>query len=99
MLKWNIEICARECGKTGGNALDAVEPKTPAANMLHTIEVPMAVAYGVYDESYTQLAMKHLDSKVQTATLKEFRAAHMINMELPDEFNQWLGGWLEQNFE
>jgi pimeloyl-ACP methyl ester carboxylesterase len=95
MLKWNIEICARECAKTGGCALDAVEPETPASALLHTIEVPIAVAYGTYDETYTKVAMKHVGSKVPTPTVREFQAAHMINMELPDDFNQWLGKWLE----
>ena len=99
MLKWNIEICAREAAKTGGCALDSTEPEKPAGSMLHEIDVPIAVAYGSYDETYTIVAMKHVGSKVKGATIKEFAAAHMINMEFPEEFNKWLGVWLETNFE
>lgn len=98
MLVWNIDICGREIAKTGGSVLDVVHPETPAADMLHTIEVPVAVAYGIYDETYTIAAMKHVAEKVQGADVKEFAAAHMVNMEFPDEFNAWLAVWLETNF-
>jgi carboxypeptidase C (cathepsin A) len=39
--------------------------------------------------------MKHVASKVKNSTLREFKTAHMVNMEVPDEFNKWLEGWLE----
>ncbi|KAK5166471.1 uncharacterized protein LTR77_008014 [Saxophila tyrrhenica] len=98
MLKWNIEIAARECSKTGSLALDTVEPETPAGHLLHTIEVPVAVAYGAYDETYTVAAMKHLGEHVRNAQVKEFETAHMVSMEMPDEFNKWLGKWLQAQF-
>ncbi|KAK3707644.1 hypothetical protein LTR37_011992 [Vermiconidia calcicola] len=98
MLKWNIEISARECAKTGGCALDTVTPEKPAGTLLHAIDVPVAVSYGVFDETYTTAAMKYLADKVPGATIREFRAAHMVNLEARDEFNKWLSDWLETNF-
>lgn len=61
--------------------------------------MPLAVAYGTYDETYTQVAMKHLASNVSSATLREFPAAHLINFELPDEFNKWMEEWLAELLE
>lgn len=98
MLKWNIDICSREISKTGGTSLDTVDPEKPAATMLNTIDVPVAVSYGTFDETYSIMAMKHVAEKVRGAAVKEFRAAHMVNMEFPDEFNQWLGDWLQEKF-
>lgn len=98
MLKWNIEISARECARRGGCNFDTVRRNPPAGSQLHTIDIPTAVAYGTYDETYTTAAMKYVASKVKGATVKEFETAHMINLELPDEFNKWLGDWLEANF-
>ena len=98
MLRWNIDICSREIAKTGGCSLDAVEPEKPTFTMLNIIDVPVAVSYGVFDETYTKVAMKLAAEKVKGAELKEFEAAHMVNMEFPDEFNQWLGDWLQKKF-
>lgn len=98
MLKWNIEISARECSKTGGSALDTVQTEKPAGTLLHTIDVPVAVAIGTLDETYTIAAMKHVASNVKGAQSKEFETAHMVNMEMPDEFNKFLGKWLQANF-
>ncbi len=98
MLKWNIEICARECSKTGGLALDTVEPEKPAGKLLNTIDVPVAVAYGSLDETYTVAAMKHVGETAKSTQVKEFAAAHMVNMEMPDEFNKWLGKWLQSHY-
>ena len=98
MLKWNIEISARECAKTGGTAFDTVTHEPAAGTQLGTIDVPACVAYGIYDETYTTAAMKYVAMKVQDVTVGEFKTAHMINLEVPDEFNEWLGSWLEANF-
>ena len=89
MLKWNIEISAKECAKTGGNALDPVQRNPPAGALLHTIDCPVAVAYGTYDETYTNAAMKHVAEKVQGATLKEFKSAHMVSILAPLSPAMW----------
>ena len=98
MLKWNIDLAARECAKKGGFALETVEPDPPAAQQLNQINVPTAVAYGVFDETYTNAAMKHVAANVRGAYLKEFQTAHMVNLEAEDEFNRWLSDWLEVYF-
>ena len=98
MLKWNIEISQLECSRRGGTALEAVARDPPAGTLLHTLDIPVAVAYGVFDETYTTMAMKYIGMKVKEANVREFRTAHMVNLEVPDEFNQWLSEWLEEHF-
>ena len=98
MLKWNIEISQLECSRRGGTALEAVARDPPAGTLLHTLDIPVAVGYGVFDETYTTMAMKYVGTKVKGANVREFRTAHMVNLEVPDEFNQWLGEWLEEHF-
>lgn len=39
--------------------------------------------------------MRYLDQHYDPANVKEFDAAHMINMEFPDEINSWLEDWLD----
>ena len=98
MLKWNIDISQRECSNRGGTALDALARDPPAGTQLHTLDIPTAVAYGVFDETYTTAAMQFVAMKVPGANIREFRTAHMVNLEAPDEFNEWLGEWLELSF-
>ena len=33
---------------------------------------------------------------IERAELKEFKAGHMINLECPTEFNNWLGIFLDK---
>jgi pimeloyl-ACP methyl ester carboxylesterase len=98
MLNWNIDISQKECAKRGGTALDTIARDPPAATQLHTLDIPVAVGYGTFDETYTTAAMQFLAMNVNGANAREFRTAHMVNLEVPDEFNQWLGEWLEENF-
>lgn len=98
ILKWNIDITQKECTRRGGMALDFITRDPPAGSLLHTLNIPTAVGYGAFDETYTQMAMKYMAMKVEGANLREFRTAHMVNLEVPDEFNQWLSEWLEENF-
>lgn len=98
MLKWNIDIGQKEASKRGGTALDAVARDPPAGTLLHTLDIPVAVGYGVFDETYTSAAMQFLAMKVNGANIREFSTAHMVNLEASDEFNQWLGEWLDENF-
>lgn len=80
-------------------ALDAVRSDPPPIARLHTIQVPTAIAWGSFDESYTTAAMQYVANHVKGATSKEFETAHMVNLEKPDEVNQWLNEWLEAHFE
>ena len=99
LLRWNIDISRRDFAKTGGDALEPVQRDPAPATQLHTINVPTAVAYGSFDETYTNEAMKFLESNVKGAVIKEFETAHMINLEEPGPLNEWLNEWLETNFE
>ena len=98
MLKWNIDTSQKEVARRGGTALDAAARDPPAGTLLHTLNIPVAVGYGVFDETYTTAAMQYVAMKVDGANVREFRTAHMVNLEASDEFNQWLGEWLEENF-
>lgn len=98
MLRWNVDISQREATRRGGTALDAVARDPPAGSLLHTLTIPIAVGYGVFDETYTTAAMQYLAMKVNGANVRGFSTAHMVNLEASDEFNQWLGEWLEENF-
>ena len=52
----------------------------------------------MYDETATTAGMKFLGDAINNAVVKEFRTAHMVNMEAPQEFNEWLETWLKSNF-
>lgn len=79
--------------------LEAIRQDPPPIARLHTIEVPTTIAWGKFDESYTTAAMKYVADQVRGATYREFETAHMVNLEQPDEVNQWLNQWLEASFE
>ncbi|KAI9834523.1 MAG: hypothetical protein M1819_002899 [Sarea resinae] len=99
MYSWCLDIAARECAKEGGTALEDVAPEPFAFTRLHEIRVPTAVAFGAYDESNTTAAMKYVGRTIERANVKAFEAAHMINLEVPEELNAWLGGWLEAHWQ
>lgn len=96
LLPWNAELCRREYAKTGGFALEPKEAEPPVADRLHQIGIPVAVAYGVYDATYTKAAMRGVADALQNATIREFEAAHLINMECEEEFDWWLSDWLQK---
>ena len=98
MLKWNTDISTRESAKIGGMSFPSATREPAVLAQLGTIEVPTAVAYGLYDETNTSAAMRHVAANVQGAVVKEFRTAHMVNLEAPEDFNGWLNDWLETNF-
>lgn len=93
---WCKDIVAREVAGTGGSAIPYEDLQPPAAERLTQLKVKTIVAKGEYDESGTNKAMDYVHQHVQGATLKEFRAAHMINLECTSEFNNWLGAFLRQ---
>jgi pimeloyl-ACP methyl ester carboxylesterase len=45
---------------------------------------------GTLDDPGTSESMRHLAASVPGARLEEFEAAHMINLEHPDRFNDLL---------
>lgn len=71
-----------------------VEPKAipldpPAAGRLNEVRVPALVIVGDFDTFGTQASMRMLAQNVEGAKFVEFPGvAHMVNMEMPDEFNR-----------
>ncbi|KAK9241854.1 putative alpha/beta hydrolase [Lipomyces tetrasporus] len=94
MLTWTKNIAARECSLTGGNSIACEGLKPPAVGRLGEINVPVAVAIGTLDETATVAGMRRLCRNVGGAVAKEFCTAHMVNLEVADEFNSWLEAWL-----
>jgi 3-oxoadipate enol-lactonase len=93
---WCQDIAARECDGVGGFALEQDFLKPYMTARLPNIEIPIAVAYGTFDESGTNDAMKYLHEHAKNSTIQEFKTAHMVSLEVPDEFNRWLEEWLKQ---
>ncbi|MCJ1436499.1 hypothetical protein MMC27_005878 [Xylographa pallens] len=99
LYTWCKDIAARELNGTGGSAFEDQDLDPPAVGRLSEIQIPVAVAIGTLDESSTISAMRYVSNHVQVSTLKEYKAAHMVNLEYPDEFNVWLHEWLSIHFK
>ena len=98
MLAWNLDIAAREIAKTGARAIDSVIWEPAPVAKLHEIRVPVALAYGTLDETNTTGAIEYLGRRIAGAEVRAFDTAHMINLEKEDDFNEWLGTWLDRHF-
>lgn len=98
MLAWNLKIAEREVAGTGAGAMEAVRREPAPVSLLGGIGVPVAVAYGMLDETSTTGAMKVLGQRIAGAEVREFEAAHMVNLEKEDEFNEWSSAWLGKHF-
>ena len=94
---WCKTIATKEIARNGGSAIPQEDLKNPpAAQRLSQIKVGTIVAKGKYDESSTVSAMDYVAQNIERAELKEFEAGHMINLECPTEFNNWLGIFLDK---
>ena len=106
LIDWCRRVVQQELNGTGGSAVDSegwsregVTPDHPfyAAHCIQDIKVPSLIATGKFDETDTTEAMLHFAKlKPTTGTHKEFKAAHLVNLELPDDFNEWVGTYLAQ---
>ncbi len=96
LFEWCRVIAQREIVGTGGSAIPSQDLKPTAVERLSDINVPAMVAYGRYDETSTNEAMKYAAQRIPGAKLKEFDTAHMINLESPSDFNKWLEAYLDQ---
>jgi 3-oxoadipate enol-lactonase len=68
----------------------------PAAGRLGEVGVPVLVMVGDLDEPATVASCRYLADQVPDARFELFEgAAHMLNMEQPDRFNETLLGFLE----
>ncbi|CAD6563868.1 MAG: hypothetical protein ASARMPREDX12_000118 [Alectoria sarmentosa] len=97
LYEWCKLIAQREIAGTGGSAIPAQDLTPKAAERLSDINVPTAVAFGRYDDTSTNETMKYVAQHIPGAKLTEFGTAHMINLECPSEFNDWLGAYLDHS--
>ena len=95
LLAWTRDNSAREVNGTGGWMRGE---EVSVLDRLGEIKVPTAVAWGTYDETHTNEAMKHIAQGIKGATLREFRTAHMVNLEDPEGFDKWLEEFLDEHF-
>ena len=93
LFGWCKIIAQREITGKGGSAIPAQYLPTAAARLTE-ICIPTLVAWGTYDESNTNEAIKYIAQKIPGAEVKEFNTAHMMNLESPSEFNTWLEEYL-----
>ena len=96
MFEWCRIIAQREIAGNGGSAIPSQDLTPVAAERLSDINVPTMVAYGRYDETSTNEAMKYVAQRIPGAKLKEFETAHMINLESASGFMDWLREYLDQ---
>jgi len=99
LLTWCRDVADREIDNVGGCTIPCEEScgQGSAAQLLHSIKVPTLVATGRYDESSTTAAMRHVAGTLgDTALLKDFETAHMINLEEALQFNMWVEQYLKQ---
>jgi len=97
LYEWCKDIAIRECNGTGGSAIASKDLEPPAVGRLADIKVPVAVALGIFDETYTTAAMRYLGENVNNSTMREFESAHMVNLECNSAFNPWLEMWLNEH--
>jgi 3-oxoadipate enol-lactonase len=98
LFNWCLLIADKEHKKVGGFVLPSVGLQPAAVERLEEIDVPVAVAIGDYDESYTVAAMEFLAKTCKNTEVKRFMSAHMVNLEFPSETNDWLYSWLLKTF-
>ena len=106
LTNWCKRIVQQELDGTGGSVIgceewsrEGVTSDRPfyAMHCLQDVKVPSLIATGKFDETATNEEMLHFASqKPTTGNHRQFNAAHLINLELPDDFNEWLGTYLIQ---
>jgi 3-oxoadipate enol-lactonase len=95
LREWCQDIARREFTGEGGFAITQAGVEPDAIHRLGDIETPVALVIGTLDESTVISAMEYLQNKIKNVSRKDFAAAHMVNMEFPGEFNDWLLEWLK----
>ncbi len=96
LFKWCKDIAEKELSGKGGDLPCENLQNPPAVERRSEIKVKTIVAIGKHGESSTNAAMRYFAQHLPGAAVKEFEAAHMINLDCPVEFNQWLGAYLAQ---
>ena len=96
LLTWCRDIADKELANVGGGTIPYEFAHPPASERLSAINFDTRLAIGRYDTSGTNAAMRAIALRLERVQLKEFEAAHMLNLECPVEFNEWLGKYLGQ---
>lgn len=97
LYEWCKATVTSEISGTGGFAIPFEELENPpAASRLPDVKTKTIVATGIFDESSTNRTMEYAAQHVPGAKTKVFEAAHMINLECPEMFNDCLGSFLEE---
>ncbi|MCJ1331780.1 hypothetical protein MMC10_008472 [Thelotrema lepadinum] len=97
LLEWCSDIASRECQKTGGSVFPSKKLESPSAQRLSELRIPVGVAIGLFDESWTVAAMEYLGKNSKRSSVVTYNAAHMVNLEFTTEFNDWLEKWLDND--
>ena len=89
MLAWNTQICKSEVEGTGGFIVGIKNPELypPMSHLERLKGMPLAVGWGVFDESSCTAAMKALAEGVKGAEGRGFEAAHMVS-STPDNLSR-----------
>lgn len=70
---------------------------TPAAERLDEVEMPVLVVVGEHDEPYSLAAADYMVDKIQSARKVVLAdAAHLANMDHPEQFQRAVGAFLEE---
>lgn len=70
---------------------------TPGAERLQALEIPVLMVVGKHDEPYSLAAADHVVEKVPTARVVIIEdAAHLANMDQPDEFQRTVSSFLDE---
>jgi pimeloyl-ACP methyl ester carboxylesterase len=71
--------------------------QAPAAERLDEIHIPLLIIAGAQDEPYTHAAAAHMVEKIPSARSVVIQdAAHMPNMDHPDEFQRLVAAFLDE---
>jgi pimeloyl-ACP methyl ester carboxylesterase len=95
-LEMNRLALAHDAKQLGKRLADV---EIPAAERLDQIQIPLLVIVGEHDEPYSHAAADHMIESIPHAhkvTLPD--AAHLANMDQPEEFESALRSFLEQVF-
>jgi pimeloyl-ACP methyl ester carboxylesterase len=91
----NRTVLAHEAKKLGKRRKDA---DSPAAGRLGTVNVPVLVIVGEHDIPYIQAAADYMVEHLPSVTRADVAAAaHLPNMDRPDEFRRVLARFLDRH--
>jgi pimeloyl-ACP methyl ester carboxylesterase len=75
------------------------DSQVPAAERLHELAIPLLVVVGVHDTPYILAAADYMMEKIPSAQKVTFEdAAHLPNMDHPEEFRRVVAEFLRKPF-